>query len=170
MTSQTEQASTTTDVATSSERGDVIVFMGRPFKVADKFGLMPLIRFGYLSKKGLDTDDQDGLAAMYDVIRQAIDPAEWEAFMDHAADTHADTDELMAVVARAIEVISGRPSVRPSDSSAGPHSTATSSSADSSSAESSGLTARQAQARDHLRLLQPVDQVAEAIALATGTG
>jgi hypothetical protein len=150
------------------DQSGVIVFMDRPFRCAKKFGLMPLIRFGYLSKKGLDTADEDALAAMYDVIRQAIDPDDWDAFMDHAADTHADEDELMEVVAQAIQVISARPTVRPSDSSDGPTGTETSSSADSSSEESSALTPRQVQAREHLRLLQPVDQVAAGIALATG--
>jgi hypothetical protein len=157
-----------TDVATSEENTDVLVFMGRPFKIADKFGLMPLIKFGYLSKKGLDTGDEDALAAMYDVIRQAIAPKDWDAFCDHAADTRADADDLMGAVAEAIQVISSRPTRRPSDSSDGPPAIETSSSDDSSSAESFE-SPREAQRREHLKLLAPVGVVAEAMEL-TGTG
>lgn len=152
-----------------SDQDGVLVFMGRPFRVAEKFGLMPLIRFGYLSKKGLDTADESALAAMYEVIEQAIDPEEWDAFCDHATQTRADADELMTAVAQAIQVISSRPTVRPSDSSDGPSATEMSSSADSSGEVSSDLTAREAQRREHLRLLAPVDQVAAGIELATGT-
>jgi hypothetical protein len=157
-----------TDVATGEENADVLVFMGRPFKIADRFGLMPLIRFGYLSKKGLDAADEEGLAAMYDVIRQAIAPEDWEAFMDHAADTRADADDLLGAVSEAIQVISSRPTRRPSDSSDGPPAIETSSS-DVSSSPESFESPRAAQRREHLKLLAPVGVVADAIEL-TGTG
>lgn len=154
-------------VDTVHDPEEVIVFAGRPFKIADKFGLMPLLRLGYFAKKGLDTGDMESLAVMYDVIRQAIHPDDWEAFMDHAADVHADEEELMACVQQAVEVISARPTRRPSDSSDGPPATATNSSAGSSSPES--LTPREAQRRDHLRLLTPIEAAAATEGLRSGT-
>jgi hypothetical protein len=155
-------------VDTVHDPEEVIIFAGRPFKVAEKFGLMPLIKLGYLSKKGLDTADEDALAAMYDVIRQAIHADDWDAFCDHAADVHADEDELMACVQQAVQVISGRPTRRPSDSSDGPSPTGTSSSGALSSPAS--LTPRQAQAREHLRLLLPVEEALATEGLRSGTG
>lgn len=137
------------------EPAETILFEGREFRVAEKFGLMPLIRFGYFAKKGLDTDDPSALAAMYDLIRQTIVDDDWEAFADHATEVRASEEDLMDVVKQAIGVMSGRPTRRPSDSSGGPSTTETSSSAGSSSPES--LTPREIQRREHLALLPPID-------------
>lgn len=156
------------ELAQVSQAEDVIVFAGRPFKVAEKFGLMPLIRLGYLSKKGIDVDEMDGAAAMYDVIRSAIADDEWDAFMEHATDVRADGEELMAAVQQAVALISSRPTRRPSDSSAGPPATETSSSDASSSPGS--LTPRELQRREQVASMQSVDEVMAASSLTLVPG
>lgn len=168
MTAATVSEAISAELAQVQDPTEVIMFAGRPFKVAEKFGLMPLVRFAYLSKKGLDTGDMESLAAMYDVMRQAIADDDWEAFCDHAANVHADGDELIEVVGEAIQVISSRPTRRPSDSSDGPSPTETSSSAGSSSPGSSELTPRQAQLREQIKELRPVEEIAASLTLVPG--
>ena len=111
----------------------VLTFEGKPFKVAPKVGLMPLMKFAKLAKQGVDASDMDGLAAIYDLLRSVIADEDWDRFEDHAALVRADGDDLMAVVSQAVEVISQRPTARPSDSSDGPSNASDSSAGDSSS-------------------------------------
>lgn len=111
-----------------------IPFKGADFVVAESVGLMPLMRFAYLAKSGVDSEGLEGLAAMYSLLQSTIADDEWDRFVDHASKTRADNDDLMAVVNEAIGAISGRPTVRPSVSSGGPSSTNVSSVGDSSSA------------------------------------
>ena len=49
-----------------------VEFMGVEFAIADKIGLMPLMRFAHAAKSGLDSADLEGMAAMYDMLRQCI--------------------------------------------------------------------------------------------------
>jgi hypothetical protein len=49
-----------------------VEFLGKEFAIASKIGLMPLMRFAHAAKSGLDSDDMEGMAAMYDMLRQAI--------------------------------------------------------------------------------------------------
>lgn len=49
-----------------------IEFMGDRFRLAENVSLIPLMRFANASKKGLDSDDMAGLAAMYSLIRGII--------------------------------------------------------------------------------------------------
>ena len=97
-----------------------VAFGGERFTVADKIGLMPLMRFAKAAQGGVDSNDMAGLAAMYDLIEQCIAPADWARFQSVADKTRADGEELMAVVKDVIEALSARPTTRPSDSSAGP--------------------------------------------------
>jgi len=49
-----------------------VEFLGKEFAIASKIGLMPLMRFAHAAKSGLDSDDMEGMAAMYDMLRQCI--------------------------------------------------------------------------------------------------
>jgi hypothetical protein len=49
-----------------------IEFMGERFRLSTNVGMMPLLRFANASKKGLDSDDMEGMAAMYALIRGVI--------------------------------------------------------------------------------------------------
>lgn len=124
-----EQAATP-DVVTPAP---VLTFQGRQFRAADKFGLMPLLKFAHVAKKGMDSADMEALAVVYDVLAQAIHPEDWDAFCDHATEVRAETDDLLEVVSQAIEVMTARPTGRSSESSDGPTTTSPSSPAASSS-------------------------------------
>ena len=121
---------------------DLVEFYGEKFTMADRIGLMPLMRFAKFAKAGVDSADMAGLAAMYDLLEQCIDPADWERF-EACADKHrADGEELLEVVTAVIERLTDRPTTRPSTSSDGPQTTGTSSTASSSSDASRLLPGR----------------------------
>ena len=103
--------------------GRKVEFLGATFRMADRIGLMPLLRFAHASSKGLDSTDMEGLVALYDMIHDCIDVEEWDRFQRHAIDTKAEADDLMAMVQKVIETLTARPTTRPGDSSAGPRTT-----------------------------------------------
>lgn len=108
-------------------------FGGESFTVAERIGLMPLMRFAKVAQSGVDSGDMAGLAAMYDLLEQCIDPSDWRRFEAAADRARADGDELMAVVAEVMAKITERPTSRLSDSSDGPRVTEPNSEAASSS-------------------------------------
>lgn len=110
-----------------------VTFNGADFAIASKIGLMPLMRFAKIAKSGVDSADEEGLAAMYDLLKQCVADEEWNRFEAHADATRADDEELMQVIKDVMAVLSERPTSRPSDSSAGPQQTASISAEDSSS-------------------------------------
>lgn len=146
--------------------GDYLEFFGEKFRLADRVGLMPLIKFGNAANKGLDSDDMTGLAAMYSMIRAVIhrpplfddqghrkvdengktlrDEAEWNRFQELAEDECAEGEDIMAFVNKAMEVMSARPRKPREISSGGSRPTSESSRDDSSSRathpQAAGLT------------------------------
>lgn len=138
----------------------MVEFMGKKFRLAETVGLMPLMRFANASKKGLDSDDMEGLAALYAVIRDTVDqtrppkmdpatgrqsidpisgegewagPSQWMLFEEHAMETKAEGEDLMDFVNRAMAVIAARPRKRREISSGGSPRTSEKSKAASSS-------------------------------------
>ncbi|WP_045740867.1 hypothetical protein [Actinoplanes rectilineatus] len=100
-----------------------IEFMGEHFKLRDKIGKMALLRFAAMADSGEETGGMKTLAAMYKLLRACIVEEDWERFGDHADETAADEDDLLAVVGQAIELVTARPTRRPAVSSAGPPAT-----------------------------------------------
>ena len=127
----------------------VITLAGEDFRVAEKVGLMPLLKFSHAAN--LRSDDEKAYAAMYEILRDVIledeppcgkcagckaaapapaardcqfaEEGDWDRFQQHAVECKADADELLDVVSQAIKVISARPTGSPSDSSNGQRST-----------------------------------------------
>jgi len=123
----------------------VITLAGEDFRVAEKVGLMPLLKFSYAAN--LRTDDERAYSAMYEILRDVIledeepcgkcpgckgagqnpttedcqfaEEGDWDKFQKHAVRCKADADELLEVVSQAIKVISARPTGSPSGSSNG---------------------------------------------------
>lgn len=100
-----------------------VELLGKAFTVADEVGTMPLMRFARLAEDGLDADEMEGLAAVYDLLEQCLDPADWTAFQRHATKTRANTEVLMEFVAEVLAMVGERPTERSSDSSDGPPAT-----------------------------------------------
>jgi hypothetical protein len=95
----------------------LIRFQGSTFRIAEKVGLMPMLKFAHAASSGATEDDMEGMAAMYAMIRDCIDPQDWPRFERVAMDTHAEGEELMAVVEAVLEAVSARPTQPPSGSS-----------------------------------------------------
>lgn len=116
-----------------------VEFMGSAFRMADSIGLMPLLKFAHASAQGLDSNDMEGLAALYEMIHDCIHADEWKRFERHAIETKAEAEDLMSLVQKVIEAISARPSLPPGDSSAGRRTTSANSKASSSSPVMDGM-------------------------------
>jgi hypothetical protein len=84
------------------------------------------MRFARLAKDGVDSDEMEGFAAIYDLLRECIHEDDWDRFEAHASKVHAG-EELMQVVSEAMTLITARPTNQPSDSSDGPQTTSGSS-------------------------------------------
>lgn len=133
-------------------------FLGEPFRLAERVGMMPLLAFANASKNGLDSDDMEGMAAMYALIRDVIDqsrvqkvdadgqpvfdgagqpewdgPSEWQRFERFCMEQQAEGEELMEFIGRAMGVIAARPRKRREISSGSSPQTSPSSKAASSS-------------------------------------
>lgn len=121
-----------------------IEFLGRRFRLAERIGLMPMLAFAAASKKGLDSSDMEGLAAMYALIRDCLDetrvqavddrgapvfepdgtprydgPSEWMKFEQHCLAEKAEAEDLMEFISSAMSVVSARPPKRRETSSGG---------------------------------------------------
>ena len=116
-----------------SDEAVTVEFLGAEFRVADRFGLMPMMRFAKVAQSGADSMSMAGLASMYDLLAQSIHPDDWARFEAHADEQRADGDQLMTLVGKVIALASGRPTSRPSDSSDGSPTTSASSADDSAS-------------------------------------
>jgi hypothetical protein len=112
---------------------ETVAFFGKEFHVADRIGLMPLLKFAKHAREGVDSADAEGLAAMYDFLRQCIADDDWNAFENHATDQRADDEDLLELITQVMEIVGERPTKRRSGSSTGSSTTAPSSEGDSSS-------------------------------------
>lgn len=99
---------------------ETITFGGEEFRIADKVGLMPLMRFAHVASGGVDAEDMAGLVAIHDLLEQCFPEDEWSRFQRVATKTRADGAELMGVIKSVFEAIGRRPTGRSSDSSDGP--------------------------------------------------
>jgi hypothetical protein len=131
-----------------------VEFAGERFRIADKVGALPLLKFSMYADMSIN--DPRAMAAMYAMLRDCIhpgtpgcgecpaceaddemscaswDPGDWERFERHAMDTRADAEELLDVITKTMELISGRPTEPPPGSSPGRRATRAGSTARSS--------------------------------------
>lgn len=113
---------------------------GRPFPISDGgVPLLALMKLAALAKRGVDSEDLEGLATLYELLRSAIADDAWPAFEAHANTISATGEELMYLVRDAVQAKAARPTQPPPGSPDGRSTTAPSSAGDSSSAGSSIL-------------------------------
>lgn len=121
----------------------VVTLNGREFRLSQRTGLMPLLKFAHAANSGLDTSDMRSFDAMYEMLQDVIqepvppcgkcpvclngqedecqyaDPGDWDKFERHATATKADAEDLLDVVGDAIQIITARPTGSPGSSSDG---------------------------------------------------
>jgi hypothetical protein len=112
-------------------RGDRVEFMGEWFRISDRVGVMPLMKFANAADAKLDTSDLAALSAMYDMLRDCIyggtesdtdpriaalkpgdkgyDAGDWHKFERHAIRMKAGADDLMPVTQQVVEILTSRP-------------------------------------------------------------
>lgn len=92
-----------------------VEFKDAKFHVAEKIGAMPMLEWA--GAADLDTDGPEGLAAIFRMLEDVIHEDEWKKFRTHARKTKADADELLDVINRGMEIVTGNPTEQPSGSS-----------------------------------------------------
>jgi hypothetical protein len=128
------QATELQALSENAKTGDTLEMLGVTYRLGDKIGLMPLLRYAHIAKKGAQANDMDGLDAIYTLLQDCIHEDDWERFEQDMIAKKAGEQELMDVVSTAIEIMSARPTQRPGDSSSGSSRTTASSTASSSAA------------------------------------
>ncbi|HET7736453.1 MAG TPA: hypothetical protein VFK52_10785 [Nocardioidaceae bacterium] len=116
-----------------------ISFCGEQLRLADKVGMMPVMRLARaqqrIAGKGQvsDADAAEVMVAMLDVVEQCIADEDIGRF-EHLATAHrVGTTEIEEFLDRVMRAVADRPTGRSSDSSAGPRTIEPSSTDDSSS-------------------------------------
>lgn len=132
--------------------GDTVECLGGHYRVADKVGLMPLLKFAHTASLDVDSGDMEGLVAIYDMLRDCLHEDDWERFQRDMTAKKAEADDMMPMVGAAIEVINARPTRQRSVSSTGPQPTGRPSTGTSSPPVRPGVED-----------LVPVDQLAGAL-------
>lgn len=99
--------------ASSAEK---LEFMGEQFRLAEKVGVLPLLKYSaYADEPNLVGP---AAAALYQVLKDTIHPDDWARWEQVAMDRKAGADDLFAVLSKAIEILTARPTTPPSGSSA----------------------------------------------------
>jgi len=86
---------------------DEVELKGRKFRIREKVGAIAM--FKWSAAADLNSDDPRALGAIYAMLKSVIVKEDWTSFEDHALDSDADAEELLDVVTKALEIVSGRP-------------------------------------------------------------
>lgn len=113
---------------------DRVEVLGGHYRIKDKVGLMPLMKFAHVSKK-VDEEDLEALVCIFNMMKSCIHPTDWERFETDMTEKDADMEDLMPVVAQTMELLAARPTRQSSGSSDGRSTTGPTSTPTSSSAE-----------------------------------
>lgn len=137
-----EVQSTAEGIVGQANDANMLEFMGEKFRISSKIGLMPLLKFAHTAKQGADSQDMEGMDALYTIVRDCVDGAEeWQRFEDYATRMKADDEDLMPFVQRVIALAAARPTRQPANSSGGPATTSAGLKGSSSSPDTAGLVA-----------------------------
>jgi hypothetical protein len=161
--SEAEIAAVQAAVQGVASKAQTVSFMGDDYRISERVGLMPLLKFANAADRGLNAEDMAGMAAMYAMIRDCIYKGEppcgsceactaaqpgtppsavgceqfvegdWDRFERAAIDKQAGPDELFDVVNEVIERVTANPTSARSDSSPAARSASTRSREPSSS-------------------------------------
>lgn len=109
-----------------------VEFFGEQVALNDEISEWALMEFAEAAEQ-VDESSLGALAAVMRLLKEAVDPADWQRFRSIARKNKATSVQCMPVVVAVFEAGTGRPTSRPAVSSDGSPATAPSSTAGSSS-------------------------------------
>lgn len=118
---------------------DTVPFCGVDWRIGERVGLMPMMRYARAVKVGMRPGESDGmneieiLDATLSLLEQCVHPDDWDRFVEVTSKEGVDQEGYMEFSGKVMAALSDRPTGRSSDSSDGPQTTEPSSTAASSS-------------------------------------
>ena len=122
---------------------DTVEFLGEQFRVGERVGLMPMMRYARVAKRQMERqksgaksdgmDEVESLDATLSLLEQCVHPDDWDRFEKHTTQQGAGQEEYMEFAGRVMALLADRPTGRPSDASGGPQTIEPSSTEGSSS-------------------------------------
>lgn len=82
----------------------------KKFRIREKVGAMAMLKWSAAAE--MSTEDPRALGAIYAMLKSVIHKEDWLSFEDHALDIDADAEELLDVITKALEIVSGRPTAQ----------------------------------------------------------
>jgi hypothetical protein len=122
------------------EEGSYVEHDGERFRVADGMGAWPLLQYAKVASMGADSDTLDGMVAVFDLAKDAIDARDFRRFGEHCNSHKLGGEAVMLLVWQAVDRAGTRPTGSPSASPGGPANTSPNLSATSTRPASSPST------------------------------
>lgn len=88
---------------------------GKMFRLQDSIGLMPLMEWAAATDE-VDAGNQAQLAGLYRLLKDLVDPEEWNEFRAFTREGKTGDEDFIKFVNAAIEVIAARPTGEPASS------------------------------------------------------
>lgn len=104
--------------ATSSEP-DTFDWYGKTIRISDRLAGAPLFDYADAVVSGVDVGNMQAISATRKMVRSCIAEEDWAVFWELYESNRGTTEELAELSARLYEHLGGRPTDKPSDSSAG---------------------------------------------------
>lgn len=117
----------------SSDVVEFTTFKGERFALPDRFNYRVFIRFMRAAADGVDTDTLAGMVMLDQMLDAVLRPEDVARFDRVCAEHGAEIEELMEYAMSVVTAVTGRPTRRPADSSAGSPTTSGKSAGGSSS-------------------------------------
>lgn len=99
---------------------DTLTYYGENIRITGEIGMAPLMDFASAAAEGTDSTDMNGLAAIKSMLKDSIDPRDWDLFWRLTRENKAGPEVLLEIVRVVMEAVTARPTGGPSGSSPGP--------------------------------------------------
>lgn len=80
------------------------------FRIREKIGAMAMFKWSAAAE--MSTEDPRALGAIYAMLKSIVHKEDWAHFEEHALDNDADAEELLDVITKGLEIVSGRPTAQ----------------------------------------------------------
>jgi hypothetical protein len=88
---------------------------GRKFRIQESLGLMPLMEWAAVTES-VDVDNQGQLASLFYLLKDLVDPEDWDAFRKFTRDEKCTDEDFIDFVNASVEAIAALPTAEPAGS------------------------------------------------------